>query len=96
MKRHVQGSNTALLTSRHVVQSIICSLLPYPDMWASFFPIISGVKLSFVHYHKMLASVIYNDLLGQGQIFICSNNKMVKFQYQTRVSIIVFIEPLLK
>lgn len=44
-KWNVQGSNAALLASRHVVQSILCSLLPYPDTWASFL-------LSFVHYRR--------------------------------------------
>ncbi len=36
MKWHVQGSNRALLASRHIIQSILCSLLPYPNICASF------------------------------------------------------------
>lgn len=87
MKWNVQGSNTALLASRHVVQSIICSLLSYPDMWASFL-------LSFVHYHKTLASVNDIELLRRGQIFRCSNNETVVVDIICEF--IVFIKPLLR
>lgn len=68
--------------------------LTLPWQCGLLFCIISGVKLSFVHYHKMLASVNCIGLLRQGQIFKCSNNEMVDIGHVC-VSIIVFKTPLL-